>query len=174
MLKHDGSILHITSSASADAMNNASRNQILFNTAMLDLNRYEAEDAARQGSALMRDASMSNGAKIRLGANAIGMLTFHINVEKAGSYTLALHYSSIGFDSTPRLFANQVPLTGSTSVTKLDDAAGAVRIRDLGTRGNGDRIVLTATAMLRPGLNIIEVGGGPYALDVDFLEVAPK
>ena len=67
-----------------------------------------------------------------------------------------------------------MPLTGSTSVTKLDDAAGAVRIRDLGTRGNGDRIVLTATAMLTLGLNIIEVGGGPYALDVDYLEVAPK
>ena len=29
-----------------------------------------------------------------------------INVEKAGSYALAIHYSSIGFDSTPRLFAN--------------------------------------------------------------------
>jgi hypothetical protein len=67
-----------------------------------------------------------------------------------------------------------VPLTGSTTVTKLDDAAGAVRIRDLGTRGNGERIVFTATAQLKPGLNTIEVGGGPYALDVDYLEVVPK
>lgn len=174
LLKPDGSILHLTSSASPDAINNPSRNQILFNAAMLDLNRYEAEDAARQGSALMRDPSMSNGAKVRLGANAIGRLTFHINVGKAGSYTLALHYTSMGFDSTPRLFANREALTGSTSVAKLDDAAAGARVRDLGTRGNGDRITLTATAALKSGQNIIEVGGGPYALDVDYLEVTPK
>lgn len=174
MLKQDGSVLHITSSASVDAMNNASRNQILFNSAKLDLNRYEAEDAARQGSALMRDPSMSNGAKVRLGANAIGRLTFHINVDKAGSYAIAAHYSSIGFDSTPRLFVNHAALTGSTSVTKPDDAAGAARIRDLGTRGNGERIVLTATAPLKSGQNIIEVAGGPYALDIDYLEVTPQ
>jgi hypothetical protein len=174
MLKQDGSVLHITSSASTDAINNASRNQILFNAAMLDLNRYEAEDAVRQGSALMRDASMSNGAKVRLGASTIGKLTFHIKVGKAGSYALAVHYSSIGFDSSPHLFANRQALTGSTSVTKPDDVAGAARIRDLGTRGNGDRIVLTATAVLKTGQNIIELGGGPYALDVDYLEVAPE
>lgn len=174
MLKQDGSILHLTSSASTDALNNPSKNQILFNAAPLNLNRYEAEDAARQGSALLRDPLMSNGAKVRLGANAIGRLTFHINVAKAGSYALAVHYSGIGFDSTPRLFANHQALTGSTSVSRLDDVAGAVRIRDLGTRGNGDRIVLTATTMLKSGQNIIEVGGGPYALDVDYLELAPK
>ncbi len=174
MLKEDGSILHITSSASADAINNASKNQILFNAAKLDLNRYEAEDAARQGSALMRDASMSNGAKVRLGANTIGRLTFHINAEKAGSYALLVHYSSIGFDSTPHVFANHQALLGSTSVTKFDDVADAGRIRDLGTRGNGDRIVLMATASLKTGQNIVEVGGGPYALDVDYLEVVPQ
>ena len=174
MLKQDGSILHITSSASADAINNASRNRILFNAAMLDLNRYEAEDAAREGSALMRDASMSNGAKVRLGANTIGRLTFHINVGKAGSYALAVHYSSIGFDSNPHLFANRHALTGSTSVARADEGADAVRIRDLGTRGNGDRIVLTATALLKTGQNIIEVGGGPYAIDVDYVEVTPQ
>jgi hypothetical protein len=174
MLKQDGSILHITSSASPDAINNASKNQILFSAAKLDLNRYEAEDSARQGSALMRDQSMSNGAKVRLGANSIGKLAFHINVGKAGSYALALHYSSIGFDSTPHLFANNRELAGSTSVTKPDDAADANRARDLGMRGNGDRIVLTATAPLKSGQNIIEVGGGPYALDVDYLEVTPQ
>ena len=53
---------------------------------------------------------MSNGAKVRLGANAIGRLTFHINVDKAGSYAIAAHYSSIGFDSTPRLFVNHAAL----------------------------------------------------------------
>lgn len=174
MLKRDGSILHITSSASADAVDNPSKNQILFNSARLDFNRYEAEDAARQGSALLRDASMSNGAKVRLGANAIGRLSFQIYVEKAGTYVLAVRYSNIGFNSTPRLFANHRALTGSISVIKPDNSAAAARVGDLGTRGNGDRITLTATTPLKPGLNIIELGGGPYALDADYLEVTPQ
>jgi hypothetical protein len=32
---------------------------------------------------------------------------------------------------------------------------------------------LSAQASLKPGDNIIEVLGGPYALDVDYLEVTP-
>ena len=173
MLKPDGSMLHITSSAVADALNNPSRNQILFAAATLDLNRYQAEDAARQGSALMRDASMSNGAKVRLGANDIGRLTFHVHLAKDGPYTLAVNYGDIGFSATPRLIANGDVLQGTAVTVKRDEATVALRNRDLGTRGNGDRIVLTSSAHLRAGDNTIEIAGGAYALDIDFLEITP-
>ena len=49
----------------------------------------------------------------------------------------------------------------------------ALRNRDLGTRGNGDRIVLTSSAHLRAGDNTIEIAGGAYALDIDYLEITP-
>jgi hypothetical protein len=174
MLKEDGSFLHITSSASPDAQTNPSKNQILFATAKLDFNRYEAEDAARQGSALMRDPSMSNGAKTRLGAGDIGRLTFHIHVPKAGAYRLALNYGDIGFASTPRLRANGQALSGTSQPVKLDPAVAAMRTRDLGTRASGERAELSASASLKAGDNIIDVLGGPYALDIDYLEVTPR
>ena len=173
LLRPDGKVLHVTSSASADAPNDPSHNQILFAVGNLDFNRYEAEDAARQGSALMRDGSMSNGAKARLGAGDIGRLTFHIHVAKGGAYTLAVNYAGIGFDAAPRLFANGAVLQGSAAPAPVDPQKAAQRLRDLGTRGNGDHMLLSAPAVLKAGDNTIEVGGGAYAVDVDYLEVTP-
>lgn len=173
MLKPDGNLLHITSSAVGDALNNPSKNQILFASGTLDLNRYEAEDAARQGSALMRDASMSNGAKVRLGAKDIGHLTFHVHLATDGLYTVAANYEDIGFAAMPRLLANGDAIQGTAATTKRDEEKGELRNRDLGTRGNGDKIVLTSSAHLRAGDNTIEIAGGPYALDVDYLEITP-
>lgn len=170
----DGSLLHITSSASAEAPANPSRNQMLFATEKLDFNRYEAEDAAQTGSAMMRDASMSNGAKVRLGAKDVGRLTFDIYLSKAGRYRLGVNYAGIGFDSTPRLTANGAALPGSAVSVKIDATTAALRNRDLGTRGNGEHMLLFATAELKAGENRIEVAGGPYALDVDYLEVTPE
>jgi hypothetical protein len=174
LLKDDGSFLHITSSASVDAPANPSKNQILYASAKLNFNRYEAEDAARQGASVMRDPSMSNGAKNRLGANDIGRLGFHIHVAKQGRYRLTVNYADIGFPATPRLRANAKPLSGSAQPVELDTAAEAMRMRDLGTRGSGVHSELTATADLHQGDNDIEVLGGLYALDIDYLEVAPS
>ena len=173
MRKEDGSFLHITSSASPDAPANPSKNEILFATAKLNFNRYEAEDAARQGSALMRDPSMSNGAKTRLGAKDIGRLTFHIHVAQAGSYRLAVNYGDIGLPSTPRLRVNGKMASGTSHPVTLDPAVAALRARDLGTRSTGERTELSAPAPLKAGDNVIEVLGGPYALDIDYLEVTP-
>ena len=92
LLQCDGNLLHITSSASADALANPSKNQMLFASGKLDFNRYEAEDATRQGSAMMRDASMSNGAKVRLGAKDVGRLVFRVFLAKAGRYELGVNY----------------------------------------------------------------------------------
>jgi hypothetical protein len=174
MLKPDGSVLHITSSASPADMGNPSKNEILFNATRLDFNRYEAEDAARQGAALMRDPSMSNGAKVRLGAKDVGKLTFHVHLAKDGDYRLAVEYAGIGFPSTPHLAANGSPVEGGTAPVPVDPARAALRSHDLGTRGTGEHTMLSATARLKAGDNIIEVAGGAYALDIDYLEITPQ
>jgi hypothetical protein len=49
----------------------------------------------------------------------------------------------------------------------------AVRARDLGTRASGERTELSALTPLKAGDNVIEVLGGPYALDIDYLEITP-
>lgn len=170
MLKRDGSMLHITSSAPADAPNNASRNEILFASKKLDFNRYEAENAARKGGAQLADRSMSNGYKVRLGARDVGLLTFQIHVPAAGSYTLAAEYTDIGFRATPRLIANHQPVHGSEEAVQAPAGQPA---RDLGTRSTGKRMRVFGSAQLIAGDNVIEIAGGDYALDIDFLEVKP-
>ena len=173
LLKPDGSLLHITSSGSTDpaSSNNPGSNAILFNAAEIDLDRYEAENARQQGSAIMRDASMSNGGKTRLGAKNVGKLTFHITVPKAGRYALAVNYAGIGFAATPRLAVNGNGVTGAAGPAPADPDKAAQRIRDLGTRGTGEHSQLSAEAALKAGANTIEVLGGAYALDIDYLEV---
>lgn len=61
-----------------------------------------------------------------------------------------------------------------TAPAALDEAKAALRSRDLGTRGNGERSQLSASSDLKAGENIIEIAGGAYALDIDFLEVTPS
>jgi hypothetical protein len=173
MLKSDGSMLHITSSGSADAPNSGPRNEILFASKKLNFNRYEAENAARKGATQMRDRSMSNGAKVRLGAKDVGRLNFQIRVPSAGSYTVAVNYEDIGFPATPRLLANGAAVAGTTAAVQLDEATSGMRGRDLGTRSTGRRMAVTGQAQLKAGDNVIEVAGGDYALEIDFLEVTP-
>jgi len=172
MPRPDGRFLHITSSASAAAPNSPSKNEILFASKPLDFNRYEAEDAARQGSALLRDPAMSNGAKIRLGAKEIGHLTFSIRVGKQGTYKVAVRYEDIGFPAVPRLIANGRILQGRSIAVQVDPARVRSR-RDLGTRSKGNESDLAAQANLKPGTNVIEIAGGDYALDIDYLELTP-
>jgi hypothetical protein len=174
MLRSDGGMLHITSSASADAQNSAARNEILYAARRLDFGRYEAEDAARRGSALMRDESMSNHAKVRLGAKGIGRLIFDVYLPSAGAYTLVVNYEDIGFSATPRLIANGAAISGTAAALPPNEAAVGIRARDLGTRGTGKKMELSASAQLHAGDNVIEIAGGEYALDIDFLEVKPK
>ncbi|MEO8300209.1 MAG: exo-alpha-sialidase [Rhizomicrobium sp.] len=171
MLKKDGDFLHLTSSASPDAPANPSKNEILFAAGKLNFHRYEAEDAARKGASVLRDPSMSNGAKSRLGAKEVGRLSFQIHIAKKGTYRLAVNYGDIGFASTPRLLANGKSVSGATHAVQLDPAIAAVRARDLGTRASGERMELTALTPLKAGDNVIEVLGGPYALDIDYLEI---
>ena len=176
LLKADGSLLHITSSGSRDPANAASaaNNEILFNAAKIDFNRYEAENARQKGSALMRDASMSNGAKTRLGAGAVGSLTFTVHVAKAGRYNLAVNYANIGFAAQPRLAANGQAVAGTVGAAALDPALAAVAARDLGTRATGEHNQLSGSVSLKAGDNSIVIAGGEHALDIDYLEVSPQ
>lgn len=173
MQKSDGSFLHITSSASPQAPTDPTKNVILFASARLNFHRYEAEDAARAGSAAMRDPSMSNGRKVRLGAKDIGRLSFRIHVAQGGAYRIGVNYGDIGFAATPRLVVNGVPVSGTASPAPVDPAMAARQVRDLGTRGSGERTLLSGSADLKPGDNEIDILGGDYALDVDYLEVTP-
>jgi len=171
----DGQFLHVTSSASADPARtrNSTANEILFKVGPINFNRYEAESAGQKGSAIMRDGSMSNGAKSRLGAKDVGKLSFPVHVASAGRYELTVEFTGIGFDATPRLSVNGTLVAGSVTTAPVNPARTARRAVDLGTRGAGERKLLRVTAQLRAGDNAIEVLGGEYALDVDYLEVTP-
>jgi len=173
MLRPDGRFLHMTSSAAADAPNDAGKNEILFRTAAIDFTRYEAEDGRRTGATVMRDPAMSNGAKVRLGSTGVGKLAYRITVFKPGAYTLALTYADIGLPGTPSLSANGRAVRATSAALPRDEAALARRNRDLGTRGTGETLALTGTAQLKAGENLIEVAGGAHALDIDYLQVRP-
>lgn len=173
MLKKDGSFLHMTSSAHAEAPTNGSRNEILYASAPLNFNRYEAENAASKGANRMGDRAASNGRKIRLASGDIGTLRFRIYMPRAANYQLALNYEDIGSPGTPRMTANGRAVGGTAAPAPRDPSLDAVRNRDLGTRGTGQKMALSATVALREGENIIEVKGAASPLDVDFLEVTP-
>jgi hypothetical protein len=86
---------------------------------------------------------------------------------------LALNYEDIGSPGTPRMTANGRAVGGTAAPAPRDPSLDAVRNRDLGTRGTGQKMALSATVALREGENIIEVKGAASPLDVDFLEVTP-
>jgi len=168
MLRSDGRLLHITSSAPSDPPNTASRNSILFNAVTLNFNRYEAEDAAREGAELMlREYSMSNAAKVRLAPDDAGKLTFHVHLARDTSYRLAVGYSPVGATATPRLTADGTVLRGTTAPAPTGPA-------NPGATGPGASMLLSATTRLTAGDHTIEIGGGGVPLDVDYLEVTPQ
>lgn len=175
VLRPDGQFVHITSSGSTDPARsrNASANEMLFRVAPINFNRYEAESAGQKGSSIMRDASMSNGAKSRLGAKEVGTLTFDVHVPAAGRYDLVVEYAGIGFEATPRLSVNGTVVAGSVATAPVDPARAARRATDLGTRGTGEHLQLRVSAELRAGDNAIGILGGEYALDIDYLEITP-
>ena len=84
-----------------------------------------------------------------------------------------MNYGDIGFAFTPRLSANGKAISGSVQTVQLDAALAASRFHDLGTRSRGERYELSALAQLKARDKQIEVLGGPYALDIDYLEITP-
>jgi hypothetical protein len=108
---------------------------------------------------------------VRLGAKDVGRLTFRIHVARAGTYRLAVNYGDIGFPASPRLTVNATSVSANSQPAALDPSLAVLRVRDLGTRSNGSRMMLLAQATLKAGDNVVEILGGAYALDIDYLEV---
>jgi hypothetical protein len=155
MLKRDGRVLHLTSSSAASSAADTQffgKNVILYAAEPLNLNRYEAEDAARHDAAFIRDAEMSNRGRVRLQAKT-GRLDYDIYVDKAGSYPLTLRYQAATLNpAMPALWVNGAVL----------DALPA---------GNGDWTSVTVTVPLTAGYNKIAVNGGAQPSDVDYIEL---
>jgi hypothetical protein len=71
------------------------------------------------------------------------------------------------------LRANGQALSGVSQPVKQDPAVAALRARYLGIQASGERTELSVSASLKAGANDIDGLGGPYALDIDYLEVTP-
>ncbi len=156
MLKHDGRVLHITSSSSAtSAADNmdSGKNVILFAAEKLAFNRYEAEDATRHDAAFIRDDKMSNRGRVRMAA-ATGRLDFDIYVDKAGTYPVTVRFTA----------ATLQPATPGLRVNGATLAPVAVPVSD----GWSD---MTISAPLTAGYNKITVLGGQQPADVDYIEL---
>jgi hypothetical protein len=84
-----------------------------------------------------------------------------------------VEYTGIGFEATPRVVVNGTTVAGTVATAPVDAEQAARRARDLGTRGTGEHNLLSATAELREGDNTVEILGGDFALDIDYLEITP-
>jgi hypothetical protein len=154
LLRRDGRLLHVTSSSRADAPEDVAANQILFASAKLRFNRYEAEDAALRSAVMISDDKLSNGAKARIAGGTDGRLRFEVHVPTAGTQTLRVRFADLGLPAQPGIKLNGAPL-GSMHV--VSDGAGWS--------------VAEVPAPLLAGFNVIDITGGKHALDVDYLQV---
>ena len=155
MLKRDGRLLHITSSSTSAHPENADGNEILYAAAPLSFSRYEAEDAARSGSAAyIRDDRMSNRGRVRLASGEMGRLDFDIYVPQAGTYPVSVRYT---------------PATLSPAEPNL--SVNGARIAPLVEQPSGDWLLMTGRIKLTAGSNRISITGGKNSADVDYLEL---
>lgn len=153
----DGSFLHITSSSSPqlEHASQAAYNVMLYADAKLDFNRYEAEDAQRNHSAVIENPHASNRRMVRIAAAPYGGLRFDIYREHGGPHTLRLRWAGMGMPALPRIRVNGEQVASNPG--KPDGATGW-HIMDVGVT-------------LREGDNTIEVNGAEYAYDLDYIEI---
>ncbi|UPG91186.1 exo-alpha-sialidase [Luteibacter aegosomaticola] len=151
----DGRFLHVTTSSSPTEPTSEWANEVLYQSAALDFERFEAEDAAREGSVAIPDPKASNGRKARLGAGRDGRLTFDVNTG-AGERTLRVRFQTVGLPGVPAL-----------AVNGARQPAGTVRDDHDGWS------MLETRVKLLPGSNTIDIDGGAHVLDIDFLQVSP-
>jgi hypothetical protein len=154
MLRSDGRLLHVTSSARPEAPEDAAANEILFASGPVRFDRYEAEDAALRSAVIVADDTTSNASKARVAGATDGRLRFTIHVPANGARTLTLRYADLGLPSQPRVTVNGA-------------AVAALRVSD---DGEGWRIGEFKASLLA-GFNDIDVAGGAHVLDVDYLQL---
>lgn len=152
----DGTLLHITSSSVASAPAEEQANQILYASAPLALNRYEAEDAQRRRVAQIEDPTASAGRKVRVARGADADLEFDIQRGQAGRYRLRVRYADIGFAAVPQVQLNGHVLAASPALAPAE-----------GWR------VAEFDATLQAGGNRVVVSNPAQALDYDYLDLDP-
>lgn len=149
----DGQFLHVTTSSSPAEPTSEWANEVLYNTAPLRFDRFEAEDAAMQASVAVSDANASNGRKARLGAGSGARLRFEL-ATTAGEHALRVRFSTLGLPGTPGVVVNGARQTPGTV---HDD-------------GDGWSTLVINAAMLS-GMNTIDLQGGEHVLDIDFVQL---
>lgn len=152
--RDDGTLLHVTSSSTANAPAPDETNEILFASAPLALDRYEAEDAVRRGGAQIDNVDASAYRKVRLASGPDAALAFDVVVGEAGPREITVRFADIGFAAAPRLRVNG------------DAAAGGVEP----TSAEGWREA-RFTAPLKAGHNRIVVSNPERPLDYDYLAI---
>jgi hypothetical protein len=150
----DGRFLHVTSSSSPQAPEDAEANTIVAASAALHFDRYEAEDAARVQAVAIGDAHASNGRKVRLGAGPQARLRFDVHVAHAGMQTLRIRFADIGLPGAPGVVVNGA---SQSPVSVHDDSDGWQ--------------MATLQVPLLAGFNTIDLGGGAHALDIDDVQL---
>jgi len=154
LLGLDGhSLIHITSSASADAPERADRNAMLAAAAPVAARRYEAENAARRGAAMIPDDAMSNGARVRIGTRTGTRLDFVVRGERAGPMALTVRYAPVAAGGHPGVSVNGAAI----SMPGERDAEGWR--------------TATLALPLRAGANRITITAADGPIDLDYLEL---
>ena len=153
LLRDDGSFLHVTTSSSADKPESMAHNEVLYNATRLDFTRYEAEDAQFTDAVAVPDRKASNLRKARLGQGPASRLRFVVN-STGGEHALHVRFADLSLMAQPSLVVNGARLPAGNA-TKTDD--GWELISD--------------TAPLLPGFNMIDVDGGAHVVDVDYLQI---
>lgn len=151
----DGRFLHVTTSSSPAHPTSEWANEVLFNTAALRFDRFEAEDAAMRASVAVPDGKASNGRKARLGAGSDARLRFPL-VTPAGPYVVRVRFSTLGLPGVP-----------SVVVNGARQPAGVVH-----DDGDGWSTLSVKAAMLG-GTNTVDLEGAAHVLDIDYLQLDP-
>jgi len=154
MLRGDGRFLHVTSSSSPQNPESAADNQILFASAPLRFDRYEAEDAALRSAVMVADSKASNGYKARIAGGTDGRLRFDVHVPAQGVGTLRVRFADLGLPAQPRIKVNGAAVA-SVTISKDDPDWSIAEVR----------------APLLRGFNRIDIEGGARVLDIDYLQL---
>ncbi len=154
--RSDGTLLHVTSSSSAATPGVDADNEILYASAPLALNRYEAEDARRRRVAQIEDRTASAGRKVRVASSDDADLGFQIQRGKAGRYRLRVRYADIGFAAVPQVRVNGQLLSAPAAVAPAKGWHEA-----------------QYAATLRAGANDVIVSNPSQALDYDYIALEP-
>ncbi|MET0504624.1 MAG: exo-alpha-sialidase [Luteibacter sp.] len=150
----DGRFLHVTTSSSPTEPRSEWANEVLYNSAALRFDRFEAEDASMRASVAVPDKQASNGRKARLGAGSDGRLRFALDTATAGVHVLRVRFATLGLPGVPGIVVNGAR-----------QPAGSVH-----DDGDGWSTMRVDAAMLA-GMNTVDLDGAAHVLDIDYVQL---